>query len=537
MSLSKLWPLLPLTAGLFLATSIPLKNGLSNPLSSLIALSLLYSSLDWSSKGGKNILLKELIAIALFSCGFYLIAYYWLPQTLSGFHGVSIHSHMRGIQYSLIALPAFWFFVLIKPLVLKLLNKPFFWSAPSFLIIVFSLVLSLLEHYVPHFLPVSIGHAWLPLAPYLGLAPVFGVPGFTFFTSVCAFCIIFYFKERTANLGLLFGVMLFILLNIIMKLGHDSDADPSSSIRVLMVQPNISSRDKIQAEEGDVLTISQMAIRLSELSTKRGGDPDLIIWPETAWPEILESSKMKEDKVHTPIIIESVTKAMNTYLLWGGYDKSSHDYEDRYNSVFFSSPDNELLDHYHKHLLVPFGEGLPFGPLTPYLKKYYPQVSFYSRGERFPHFSLSNNDVSFISIICYEVLFSRFVKRYLNSLVERPSFIVNISNDSWYGDTSSPRQHHYLARWRALEFGLPIIRLSNSGLSSLILPDGSQSEVMDFSTSGTLTVLVSTKRSSKTFYESFGGLSLLPLSLLFSFFVALYDFRALGAQFGVTIYR
>lgn len=513
MSLSKFWGILSLVAGLLLACSIPLKNGVSNPLSSLMALSLLYGLLDWSPKITRFLLLKELTIILLFSVGYYLVAYYWLPQTLSGFHGVSLHSHLRGIQYSLIALPAFWLFVLIKPFIIKLSHNYSFLSSTPSLIIMFSLVLSLLEHITPHFLPVYIGHGWLPMAPYLGLAPVIGVPGFTFFTSVSALILIFYFIERSINLGLLLGVLIFIVLNIVLKLDFSSVENQKNSVRVLMVQPNISSEDKLLAESGDVQTISKIAIKLDELSTMKLSQRDLIIWPETAWPELVESRQLRIDKMSSPSLIQTVTNASNSYLLWGGYDKSSNEFEDKYNSVFLSSPDNELIEHYHKHLLVPFGEGLPFGPFNSYLKKYYPQISFYSRGNRFPSFSLSNLDASFITLICYEVLFSRFVKSYLSSLDQRPHFIVNISNDSWYGDTSSPRQHHFLARWRALEFGLPIVRVSNSGLSSLIFPDGSQSEVMDYSTSGLLDVLVPIQERPKTLYETYGVLTLIPVAL------------------------
>ena len=80
------------------------------------------------------------------------------------------------------------------------------------------------------------------------------------------------------------------------------------------------------------------------------------------------------------------------------------------------------------------------------------------------------NGFRFIGIICYEILFSQYLRTYLNRQSRPPHFIVNLSNDSWYGDSAEPYQHRFLAHWRALEFNLPIIRMTNTGISSVLLP-------------------------------------------------------------------
>ena len=133
------------------------------------------------------------------------------------------------------------------------------------------------------------------------------------------------------------------------------------------------------------------------------------------------------------------------------------------------------------------------------------------------------NGLRFIGIICYEILFSDYLRNYLNRQDKPPHFLVNLSNDSWYGDSSEPWQHRFLARWRALEFNLPIIRITNTGISGILHPDGTLSPQIEFSKMGILDVDVPIRDRTPTLFERFGLLPICLLGILLFFGIGLAD--------------
>jgi apolipoprotein N-acyltransferase len=92
--------------------------------------------------------------------------------------------------------------------------------------------------------------------------------------------------------------------------------------------------------------------------------------------------------------------------------------------------------------------------------------------------------------------------------------IVNHTNDSWYGDTAEPHQHLFLSKWRALEFRLPIVRSTNTGISSVIYPDGSESRRLGVGEKGSLDVAVPLGSGEATPYQRFGIYPLVALFVL-----------------------
>ena len=96
--------------------------------------------------------------------------------------------------------------------------------------------------------------------------------------------------------------------------------------------------------------------------------------------------------------------------------------------------------------------------------------------------------------------------------------MINLTNDSWYGKTMEPEQHLFLAKWRALEFNLPIVRSTNTGISSIIYADGSESRRLGVYETGNLDLKISFGRNEKTLYERFGILILLPMFFIYLIF-------------------
>jgi apolipoprotein N-acyltransferase len=258
--------------------------------------------------------------------------------------------------------------------------------------------------------------------------------------------------------------------------------------------------------------------------------PDLIVWPETAFPRLLNSDLMRLNPGAIPKIIIDVIEGTGAELFTGGYDSAgphrANFFETEYNAAFHFSDRVKLLGTYHKRLLIPFGESLPFGPFNPWLAKFISNISFFAKGNHYSEFH-SRNSSRFTTAICYEILFSSFIRDYMNSLERPPHFLMNLTNDSWYGDTSEPYQHKFLAHWRALEFQLPIVRMTNTGISSILYPDGSESSQLGIGASGALTLSVPLIERQPSLFERFG------IWLTFGLALVLASFFELGA----TIWR
>ena len=141
-------------------------------------------------------------------------------------------------------------------------------------------------------------------------------------------------------------------------------------------------------------------------------------------------------------------------------------------------------------------------------------VSYFAEGDKFSTFKTKSN-ISFISVICYEVLFSDFVREFLNKQKVAPQFLINLTNDSWYGDTAEPFQHLFLAKWRALEFNIPIIRSTNTGITTIIMPDGSEFQRLNYQEKKVLDVELKLHTRTNTIYQTFGLWMILMLALIF----------------------
>ena len=226
-----------------------------------------------------------------------------------------------------------------------------------------------------------------------------------------------------------------------------------------IVQPNINQRDKINPNKW-----AENFRRSLALSTDAApsDDPLLIIWPENAAPLL--------DEAATALAVLSNELPQNAGLIAGAVrrEPGADNRDDYYNAIAVideQSGVRSAVAFYDKHHLVPFGEYLPFygllnaiglAQLTPYGDAGFaagagPTV-------------LASQGVSFSPLICYEAIFPGRV--YPKS--RRPRFIVTVTNDAWFGDTSGPRQHLDQARLRAIETGLPMARSANTGVSALI---------------------------------------------------------------------
>lgn len=443
--------------------------------------------------------LKKLFGIVtLHNLGLNLVGYYWIPHTLQEFGQLPAWiGHILAIFFSLILQPYLYLFILAWWAWKKYGKREI---SPVQQMFLFATVLTIFEIITPQQFPSFAGAPWLHVAPFVGLAPVGGIFLFSFITYLVCYEMGRLFRRRRPTQLVWSLLSVFLILNYVMKL---EPLQGDKSINVRLVQANIGNFLKIESEKNQDSALTEVIERYWRLSLLAPAKPlDLIIWPETAYPNSFNGEESWIPRVFTDIM-----KKTNAELFIGGYDhhpeKSPFDFiESEYNSAVLMS-NQKVSSIYHKNILIPFGETLPFGPLNKFIVKVVPTVSLFARGEGTPKMKLKSGH-GLIAPICYEILESGFTRSLLNAH-ENSDLIVNLTNDSWYGETAEPYQHLFLAKWRALEFGKPIIRSTNTGISSVIYPDGAESPRLLIGEEKVLDVEIKLPEHIKpTIYQRFG---------------------------------
>lgn len=213
--------------------------------------------------------------------------------------------------------------------------------------------------------------------------------------------------------------------------------------------------------------------RYLTLTARAGAQtPDVIVWPEGALPATANEVFASADGD----AIARALKPGQTLLMGLARGEPAPDIAEGaryYNSLFAlhddGGPGLRITAVYDKHRLVPFGEYLPLGELMSRtgIRSLVHVPSDFSAGAT-PAPIILPDTPTVQPLICYESLYPGFTPGGAN----RPHWIVNASNDAWFGKTSGPRQHLNLASYRAIETGLPIVRATPTGVSAMIDPWG-----------------------------------------------------------------
>lgn len=234
--------------------------------------------------------------------------------------------------------------------------------------------------------------------------------------------------------------------------------DDHADVFVRIVQPNIPQREKI---DGDFWQRNyERHIAMSSAPGPSAGRL-FILWPENAVPVI--------DEVKEGLDILSEKLPKNAVLIAGAVRRETGgDGEtDYFNSISVIAEMGEgrvPVAHYDKHHLVPFGEYLPMEGLLRAvgLAQLAPYDDGFAMGPG--PATIDVGGAPFAPLVCYEAIFPG----RMHPKDKRPEWIATVTNDSWFGDSSGPRQHFDQARLRAIETGLPLARSANSGVSGLI---------------------------------------------------------------------
>ena len=302
------------------------------------------------------------------------------------------------------------------------------------------------------------GFPWLQVAysqletPFAGYIPVLGVYGVSFLvalTAVLLLSIAQVKKHRGVMIAMLLGLWLtgagLKTINWTAAMG-----DP---IRVSLIQGNVSQDQKWRPE--NLLT----TLNFYKTMTEAHWDSKVIVWPETAIPAYLSEVNdwylqplSQAAKEHGSDLIVSLPLRGDVV-------------HERYNAVMTLGKD---IATYRKIHLLPFGEYLPWQPVSGFVLD--------SLGLALGNFTpgaidqalLKAGGYAFITSICYEDVFgSATVKNLIDA-----AYLVNVTNDGWFGHSIEPQQHLQMARMRALETGRYLLRATNTGVTAIVAPDG-----------------------------------------------------------------
>lgn len=336
---------------------------------------------------------------------------------------------------------------------------------------------------------------------YGGFAPIVGVygTGFLLILTVSLFIGALHKIRSSIRIALACGVLLVgglaVALNPI-SWGEDKD----TSLAIRMVQGNIKQQFKFDRDALRSTMDLYSALSIEGATTVK---PDVIIWPETAIPTFFS----RVETYLSPFIKEMNTQ--DTVVLSGGF--SSNDKKQVFNAFRNLTSPNET---YLKSHLVPFGEFMPMRFLLEWLEKLIIiPMSDITSGPMIQKPITVKSEKLGVSI-CFEDVFGEEMRFQLPEV----GVLINVSNDTWFGDSAAPYQHQEIAAMRAREFARPLVRVTNTGVSSFISERGEVLETIAQFEQGVLDRQV-TPRIGQTPFVWLGNYPLIAAFTLFFLFL------------------
>ena len=332
----------------------------------------------------------------------------------------------------------------------------------------------------------ELGHALISSNGLSYWASVVGARGLSFAVVTMAFLwftviLKFYDTRRLKRADyFLLGATIAVVVGFFISGNHFSHILESryqsltEKFKIAAIQPNIGGIEKIAAEHGEAYAVDKITDLYVEMTRAAALEyqPDAILWPETAFPFYythFQDANANFDGLARDQVIKDLVGETKTTLIFGSYFLQN---KKPYNGLFIVDPKFQLVGRYAKTILLAFGEYLPLGPFNDLVYALVPTISDFGRGVGPEVYSLElpqGRHVKIAPQICYEALdFNHTRVGYENGA----QILVNITNDSWFGATNEPILHLALTRFRSIETRLPMIRSTNTGITTVITPTG-----------------------------------------------------------------
>jgi apolipoprotein N-acyltransferase len=383
-----------------------------------------------------------------------------------------------GLYTGLVAAAVAWIRTRRSP-TQALLAAPFLWVAGEWL----------RGHLLYGFPWGNLGYSQYRRLAVIQIAELAGVDAVSFLliavNAALAGC--FFMPRRKAVTGALLAVLL-VGGTLAFGVRRLATPPPPSAATVAIVQPSIT-----QVRKWDESYAGEILGTLFGL-TRQAGDqhPALIVWPETATPTMLRRDRALLDA------LGRMAAELDAGLLVGSIDASSGPVPAFRNTAFLVTS-RGIEQRYDKIQLVPFGEFIPLSGVLGFVRGWADFIADLEPGARAEVFT--GPPAPFGVMICYEGVFPDLVRRFVQNGAR---FMVNMTNDGWFGTTSGPLQHLSMYPFRAIEHRTAIVRAANTGISAFITPSGEIVQRLNLYQRAVLTDRVPL-REGQTLYTRFGA--------------------------------
>ena len=403
----------------------------------------------------------------LFGLGYFFSTLYWIAEA---FKCVGLGN------YGYLAVMALALYLSLYPALSCLFAKYFSRNQTS-LIIWFSVFWGLGEYVrgwaFTGFSWNLVGYATYNIPYFVQVADIFGGYGLSLLTIL-----IVTLSTTRKTLKYSFGLFVFACVYGIWKVHlYTGYILSENKIQVTLVQPSISQKDKMDIRKFKSNIYRQIGLSLRNRSElKLYGAQKLIVWPEAA----INAPKRYQEKILKYI---SSSLCDSETILVAGCDRYDDD-DNPYNSVYIVGQNGKIKQTYDKRHLLPFGEYIPEFLNFLGIQKLTKGVANFKQGS-LPRTITLERAEPFDIVICYEIAFPGEITDNSAS-----TWILNITNDAWFGNSDGPSQHLRMACFRAIEEGKPIARCANNGISCIIDCNGKIREKLDTDEIGVISTLM-----------------------------------------------
>ena len=360
-----------------------------------------------------------------------------------------------------------------------------------------------------------IGYAWAISDEIIQLGSVVGIYGLSLLYMTVALAPVLFIDIARSRIRYSLSGIILLLLPVIawsggtMRLAQ-AEHNVVEGVTLRIVQANIEQHHKWKPELRAAHLQKYMKL------TQQDGLEDVthVIWPEAALPYMVDGAPW------LLTLLRNMAPATGS-LITGGVRTDFNNTNDYHvwNSLYSISRKNGIESFYDKFHLVPFGEYIPFRSILPVDKITHGSKDFSSGSG--PQILTMPHLPPFLPLICYEVIFPQHL---MNS--EGASWILNITNDAWFGNSSGPYQHFTMARMRAIEQGIPLVRAANTGISAIINSYGITEKKLGLLQTGIMDTSLPSAISNRSTYSRYGNLFLLVIIIMIGSTLLFFEYRA-----------
>lgn len=415
----------------------------------------------------------------LFGFGYFLAGLWWIGKAFL----VDADEFIYLLPFAVVALPAglavFWG-------IAGALTRSI-WSHGWTRLVALAVCLTAMEYLRGHLFtgfPWNLpGYAFMPSPLFMQTSNLIGVYGITFVTIlVAASAGIFipgpsgpaiHVRRTLVTAGCLVAAHIGYGAFVLTTAKSETVAD----VKLRIVQPAIDQSKKWDLAYSVPILEDYFDLTNSNKGPKAAsaGSFTHIIWPESVFPFIL--TERRDVLAQLADLLPNDTK-----LITGAMRRESGAADKTFNAMLVIDGNGEIIAAYDKLNLVPFGEYLPFQNLLGSIGlQQLTQRGAFAAGTQRKNIVVPATP-SFLPLICYEIVFSGALSKQW----DRPKWIVNLTNDAWFGMTAGPYQHAHQSRIRAVEEGIPVVRAANTGISMVVDPYGRIVESLKLGERGTV---------------------------------------------------